>query len=229
MLVINSSLFTFPLLLFLALFTKGPLGIIIPLAGITLFLAMKRELRRWTEFFGFKTWAVVGGLSALWFFAVYLEGGADYLNNLLFHQTVDRAVNAFHHKRPLWYYCVAALYSLAPWTLLVISVIAASLRQKLLITSALSLVAVKPPSAAVPHAVYNIGHSQPVKLMDFISAIETVTGRRAVKRFLGMQPGDVHATYADTTRLQHDFGFTPQVSLADGISRFYEWYKGYWV
>lgn len=130
----RSFSFSFPLLLFLALFTKGPLGIIIPLAGTTLFLAMKKELRRWPEFFGLKTWIVIGGLSALWFLGVYLEGGSKYLDNLVFHQTVDRAVNAFHHKRPLWYYCVAALYSFAPWTLLIGGVVIMSVKQRLIRT-----------------------------------------------------------------------------------------------
>jgi len=128
----NSALapLLFPLLLFLALFTKGPLGVLIPLAGITLFLATKRELRLWPRFFGLKTWAVLLGLSALWFLAVYVEGGSEYLDNLLFHQTMDRAVNAFHHKRPLWYYIVSFTYSFAPWTLLVIRALVASLRQR---------------------------------------------------------------------------------------------------
>lgn len=126
------STFIFPVWLFLALFTKGPLGVLIPLAGITLFLFVKKDMRRWTEFFGFKTWAVLGGLCALWFLGVYIEGGAGYLNNLLFHQTMDRAVNAFHHKRPVWYYVIAAAYSLAPWTLLVVGVMFASLKKKLI-------------------------------------------------------------------------------------------------
>lgn len=121
----------FPLYMFLALFTKGPLGIMIPVAGITLFLLMRRELKRWTEFFGITTWGLLLLLSGLWFLAVYIEGGSSYLNNLLFHQTMDRAVNAFHHKRPLWYYCVAVLYSFAPWTLLLAGVTGVSLRRRL--------------------------------------------------------------------------------------------------
>lgn len=121
----------FPLYIFLALFTKGPLGIIIPLMGITLFLLMRRELKRWTEFFGIATWGALLLLCTLWFTAVYIEGGSSYLSNLLFHQTMDRAVNAFHHKRPLWYYCVAVLYSVAPWTLLLAGIIGACVRQRL--------------------------------------------------------------------------------------------------
>lgn len=95
------------------------------------------------------------------------------------------------------------------------------------ITAAIMLTMVNPPQTAVPHAVYNIGNSQPIKLMDFISEIESVTNRVAKKNFLGMQKGDVHCTYADTTRLTADFGYTPKVSLHEGITRFYDWFKQY--
>lgn len=55
----------------------------------------------------------------LWWGAVYLEwGNADYLNNLLFHQTIDRASQAFTHARPWWYYIVAMWYVMAPWSLM---------------------------------------------------------------------------------------------------------------
>lgn len=84
-----------------------------------------------------------------------------------------------------------------------------------------------PSTAAVPHTVYNIGHSEPVPLMDFIHTIEQVTGHKAIMQMEGMQPGDVYQTYADTSRLQHDFGYHPSVSIEEGIRRFYEWYKTY--
>lgn len=93
------------------------------------------------------------------------------------------------------------------------------------ITAAMLLVLDNPPATAVPHAIYNIGHSQPVQLMDFIETIEKTVGRTAIKQFVGMQKGDVHSTYADTSRLNAAVNFTPQVSLSDGIGRFYEWYK----
>lgn len=95
------------------------------------------------------------------------------------------------------------------------------------ITAAMALVISSPPCSAVPHAVYNIGHSAPVMLLDFISAIEKVTGRQAVKEFLGMQPGDVRSTYADTSHLQDAIHYTPSVPLDEGIRKFYEWYKRY--
>lgn len=88
----------------------------------------------------------------------------------------------------------------------------------------------RPPVAeGCPHAVawkiYNIGCSQPVKLMDFIREIECALGREAEKVFLPMQPGDVYQTYADTGRLEHDTGYKPRVGLHEGITRFVEWYE----
>lgn len=79
-----------------------------------------------------------------------------------------------------------------------------------------------------PYRIYNIGNSEPVKLLDFIHTIEEVTGHEAKMRMLGMQPGDVVRTYADTTLLQHDFGYKPSTTIADGIRNLYEWYKKFY-
>lgn len=73
--------------------------------------------------------------------------------------------------------------------------------------------------------VYNIGCGSPAKLLDFISLIETSLGRTAEKIMMPMQAGDVTRTYADTTKLERDFGYRPQVSLPDGIAKFVEWYN----
>lgn len=73
--------------------------------------------------------------------------------------------------------------------------------------------------------VYNIGCSRPVRLMDFISEIETACGRPAEKIMMPMQPGDVYQTYADTSKLERDFGYRPGVTLHEGISKFIDWYK----
>lgn len=80
----------------------------------------------------------------------------------------------------------------------------------------------------VPFRVYNIGCSHPVRLMDFISTIETAMGREAVKEYLPMQPGDVYQTNADTTRLETELGYHPHWTLPDGIARFVAWYKAYY-
>ena len=76
----------------------------------------------------------------------------------------------------------------------------------------------------VPYRIYNIGCSHPVKLMDFITEIEDAVGKKAVKRFLPMQPGDVYQTNADTTRLESEIGFKPEIRLHEGISRFIKWF-----
>ena len=77
----------------------------------------------------------------------------------------------------------------------------------------------------VPYRIYNIGCSNPVKLMDFISEIEQAVGRPAEKIFLPMQAGDVYQTNADTTRLEREVGYKPHVRLHEGIAEFIAWYK----
>ncbi len=74
------------------------------------------------------------------------------------------------------------------------------------------------------HEVYNIGCSNPVMLMDFISTLEKALGREAVKEFLPMQAGDVPQTYASTAKLERDMGYKPAVQLADGLRQMAEWY-----
>jgi len=72
--------------------------------------------------------------------------------------------------------------------------------------------------------IYNIGCSHPVTLMEFIETLEKVIGKKAKKVFLPMQPGDVYQTYADTLKLERDFGYKPSTSLEKGISEFIQWY-----
>lgn len=123
--------FLFPLCVFLALFTKGPVGLLVPLLATVVFLLLRRQARSIGRYWGWRTWAILGALCALWFGAVWLEGGAAYLNNLLFHQTLDRAVDAFHHKEPFWYYLVTMWYSLAPWSLLIVGLLVAALVRRM--------------------------------------------------------------------------------------------------
>ncbi len=123
-----------PLYTFLALFTKGPVGLLVPIVSTLVYLAFARQLRTAGRYWGWRAWAVLLGGCALWFTAVWLEGGREYLDNLLFHQTVDRAVDAFHHKEPVWYYLVSVWYSLAPWSLLLAALFVAAARRRLRIT-----------------------------------------------------------------------------------------------
>jgi UDP-glucuronate 4-epimerase len=79
-----------------------------------------------------------------------------------------------------------------------------------------------------PYRLYNIGNNNPVELLRFIEIIEDCLGRKAVKNFLPMQPGDVPATYADVDDLMRDVGFKPSTPLEEGLKRFVEWYRGYY-
>lgn len=76
----------------------------------------------------------------------------------------------------------------------------------------------------VRYKVYNIGCSHPVKLMDFISALESALGTEAKKQFVPMQQGDVYQTYADTTLLETEVGYRPMTPLSEGIRSFAAWY-----
>lgn len=79
----------------------------------------------------------------------------------------------------------------------------------------------------VPAEVYNIGCGHPMQLMDFIRTLEKSLGRKAEMNMMPMQKGDVYTTYADTTKLERDFGYKPHVTLEEGIARFVEWYESY--
>ena len=88
-----------------------------------------------------------------------------------------------------------------------------------------------------PYAVYNIGGGHPEKLLDFVTILQEELVRAGVlpadfdfeahKQLVPMQPGDVPTTYADTTALERDFGFTPKIPLREGLRRFAEWYANF--
>ena len=89
-----------------------------------------------------------------------------------------------------------------------------------------------------PYAVYNIGGGQPENLLDFVQILQEELTRAGVlpedfdfdahKELVPMQPGDVPTTYADATALERDFGFTPKITLREGLRKFAEWYKAYY-
>lgn len=90
-----------------------------------------------------------------------------------------------------------------------------------------------------PYAVYNIGNNQPENLLDFVDILQQELIRAGVlpedydfeahKKLVPMQPGDVPVTYADTSALEEDFGFKPATSLRDGLRKFAEWYKEFYM
>ncbi|NDL62450.1 NAD-dependent epimerase [Acerihabitans arboris] len=85
-----------------------------------------------------------------------------------------------------------------------------------------------PATSSAPYRVYNIGNSQPVKLMEYIQALENALGIKAQMNLLPMQPGDVLETSADTTALYQAIGFKPQTEVAEGIQHFVNWYRDYY-
>lgn len=90
-----------------------------------------------------------------------------------------------------------------------------------------------------PYAIYNIGNSNPENLLDFVTILqeELVKARvlpadydfEAHKELVAMQPGDVPVTYADTTPLERDYGFKPNTPLREGLRKFAEWYKEFYI
>ncbi len=116
-----------PVWIFLALFTKGPVGLLMPPLSIAVFLAVRHDWKGFGKYLGFRTWGTVAVLAAVWLSCVWMEGGKEYIDNLLIHQTVGRAVNAFTHAKPFWFYLVAILWTLAPYCLLLVGSFAASL------------------------------------------------------------------------------------------------------
>ncbi|MCP1106361.1 NAD-dependent epimerase [Serratia nevei] len=85
-----------------------------------------------------------------------------------------------------------------------------------------------PAASSAPYHVYNIGNSTPVKLMEYITALEQALGVTARKNMLPMQPGDVMDTSADTQELYRDIGFKPATSVEEGVKRFVDWYKAFY-
>ena len=86
-----------------------------------------------------------------------------------------------------------------------------------------------PATAAAPHRLFNIGNSQPIELMRFITLMEQALGRDAIKDFQPMQPGDVVATAADTDALERWVGFRPSTRIEHGIEKFLKWYVDFYA
>ncbi len=82
-------------------------------------------------------------------------------------------------------------------------------------------------TSSAPYRLYNIGNNQPVELMHYIEVLEQCLGREAQKNLLPLQPGDVPDTYADVADLVEQFDYKPDTSVETGVSRFVDWYKGY--
>ncbi len=85
-----------------------------------------------------------------------------------------------------------------------------------------------PASSPAPYRVYNIGNGRPVKLLEFITTLEKHLGKKAKMNMMPMQPGDVEATWADTSALEKDVGYRPSTDLDRGIGEFVKWYREFY-
>lgn len=85
-----------------------------------------------------------------------------------------------------------------------------------------------PATSSARYALYNIGNNNSVALGKYIEVIESCLGKKAQKNMLGLQPGDVEATWADIDDLARDFDYRPATPIEVGVRRFVEWYKSYY-
>ena len=85
-----------------------------------------------------------------------------------------------------------------------------------------------PATSLAPWKIYNIGNNKPIKLMDYISALEKVLGKKAKLNFLPLQKGDVPDTHANVENLINKFNYKPSTSVVSGVTKFVEWYKDYY-
>jgi UDP-glucuronate 4-epimerase len=85
-----------------------------------------------------------------------------------------------------------------------------------------------PAGSPAPYRIYNIGNSKPVKLLDFIVAIEKYTGIEAIKNMMPIQPGDVPKTFANISSLSNDLQYFPSTTVETGVARFIDWYRQYY-
>lgn len=89
-------------------------------------------------------------------------------------------------------------------------------------------VAADPATSHAPYRVFNIGNNNPVKLVEFVEAIEDAVGKKSVRQLMDIQPGDVPSTFADVSALQDAVGFKPATPVREGIRRFVAWYREYY-
>ena len=89
-------------------------------------------------------------------------------------------------------------------------------------------VKLKPSISSAPYRIFNLGNNQPVTLENFINAIETSTGKKAIKEYLPMQPGDVKKTFANIDKAVESLGFVPSTSIEEGVKKFVDWYIEYY-
>jgi UDP-glucuronate 4-epimerase len=89
--------------------------------------------------------------------------------------------------------------------------------------------ATTPGSSSAPYRLYNIGNHQPTELLRYIEVLEDCLGRKAERRLLPLQPGDVPDTFADVESLRRDVGYAPSTPIEVGVARFVDWYRTFYA
>jgi UDP-glucuronate 4-epimerase len=85
-----------------------------------------------------------------------------------------------------------------------------------------------PATSNAPFRVFNIGNNSPVKLTEYIEAVEAALGKKAIRELLPLQPGDVPDTYADASELEQAVGYKPATPVKEGVAQFVEWYRSHY-
>lgn len=127
-----------PVYIFLAVFSKGPVGLLMPLICIPAFLICERKIKSIWKYLGWRTWGILALLFMIWSAAIYIEAGKDYLMNIMFRQTVDRSVGGVHHKEPIYYYLTTILPAMLPWSPFIVAVFVKSFFRKQFFKDSLS-------------------------------------------------------------------------------------------
>ncbi len=86
----------------------------------------------------------------------------------------------------------------------------------------------KSDSSSAPYRIFNVGSARKVKLTEYIDAIEKAMGKKAIRKYLPLQPGDVLSTYADTESLNSFTGYSPKTTIQKGVNQFVKWYMDYY-
>ncbi len=128
----------FPVYIFLAIFSKGPVGLLMPVICIPAFLLFEGRISTIWRYFGWRTWSILAGLFILWSMAIYIESGKDYLYNIMFHQTVDRSLSGVHHKEPVYYYLSTIGLTMLPWSPLILATTIIAILKRQMIKDSLS-------------------------------------------------------------------------------------------
>ena len=160
-------------------------------------------------------------VTGLRFFTVYGPSGRPDMSPFLFADAIlhDRPIKVFNHGNMLRDFTY--IDDIVEGVVRILNIIPQGDKNW-------NDISADPATSIAPYRVYNIGNSQPIKLMDFISEVEKAAGKEAQKEFLPMQPGDVYQTYADSSALAEATGFKPATPLAEGIKKTVEWFRNYY-